>query len=113
VSPTDPEQIEALVSLASLPRLHVKISHTWALSEQEYPWPDVHKLVTTLVSAFGADRCMFATDWPVCMMPAWPGGGATYAQTVQLAKEEYAKLLPPDDLAMLLGGTAHKIWFRS
>ena len=30
------------------------------------------ELVKRVVSAFGASRCMFATDWPVCMMPTWP-----------------------------------------
>lgn len=111
VCPKDPEQIQALLSLAALPGVHVKISHTWALSEEGYPWADVHPLVETVVRAFGASRCMFASDWPVCMMPAWPGGDASYSETVSLAREEYGKLLHPDEMAMLLGGTAEKIWF--
>ena len=111
VPPSDEAQIENLLGLAALPKVHVKISHTWALSTQEYPWSDAQQLVRKVVQAFGAERCMFASDWPVCMMPSWPGGNTSYADTVKLATAEYAKFLSEDDLSRILGGTAASIWF--
>ena len=111
VPPSDEAQIENLLGLAALPKVHVKISHTWALSTQEYPWSDAQQLVKKVVEAFGAERCMFASDWPVCMMPSWPGGNTSYADTVKLATAEYAKFLSEDDLSRILGGTAASIWF--
>jgi hypothetical protein len=57
------------------------VSHTWAIgTEREYPWADGLALARRVVSAFGTKRSMFATDWPVCTRPVWPGGGATYDQ---------------------------------
>jgi len=81
VPPTDEEQIAALLGLKTLPNLYVKISHTWAISaEGAYPWSDGVGLARRVVTAFGAERAMFASDWPVCTRPAWPGGGAAYEQ---------------------------------
>jgi len=113
VSLSDSAQIESLLALAALPKVHVKISHTWALSEQGYPWSDAQTLVKKVVVAFGAKRCMFASDWPVCMMPAWPGGDTNYADTVKLAKDEYKQFLSSEDLKLVLGGTAASIWFEN
>jgi len=55
---------------------------------------------------------MFASDWPVCQMPSWPGGNTDYATTVKLAKEEYS-FLSEGDRQKLLGGNAMKIWFST
>jgi len=112
VSISDTTQVEALLALAALPKVYIKISHTWALSNQGYPWSDAQGLVEKVVSVFGAKRCMFATDWPVCMMPSWPGGDTNYAETVKLAKDEYKNILSPEDLQLVLGGTAASIWFK-
>ena len=39
------------------------------------------------------------------------GGNTTYADTVRLAKEEYATFLSAEELELILGGTAADIWF--
>eukprot|EP00802_Teleaulax_amphioxeia_P018272 Tamp_18463.p1 GENE.Tamp_18463~~Tamp_18463.p1 ORF type:complete len:298 (-),score=75.18 Tamp_18463:429-1265(-) len=111
VSPADPVQIDNLLGLAALAKVYVKLSHTWALSTQEYPWTDAQELVQKVVAAFGANRCMVATDWPVCMMPSWPGGNTSHGAAVKLAREEYAKFLSEPELAAVLSGTAASIWF--
>ncbi|EKX47082.1 hypothetical protein GUITHDRAFT_106995 [Guillardia theta CCMP2712] len=108
VPPSDDQQIDELLSLASSPNVLVKISHVWAISTGQYPWSDAIR--DEVVRRFGPDRCMFASDWPVCKMPTWPGGNTSYDMTVKLAKEEY-KFLTEDELAWILGGTASSIWF--
>ena len=35
-----PEELDKLIALRRHPKLFVKISHTWSLSEQPYPWLD-------------------------------------------------------------------------
>jgi predicted TIM-barrel fold metal-dependent hydrolase len=55
VSPSDQAQIDNLLGLAALPKVFVKISHTWALSTQDYPWMDAQHLVKTVIAKFGAN----------------------------------------------------------
>lgn len=108
VAPSDERQVTALLALAELSNVYVKVSHTWAIgTEREYPWADGLALARRVVSAFGTKRSMFATDWPVCTRPVWPGGGATYDQVVRLAQEE----LLDSKSGELLGGTASALFF--
>ena len=44
-NPKDEVGIGQLLDLARFPRAYVKISHTWGLSEEPYPWKDTHDLV--------------------------------------------------------------------
>jgi L-fuconolactonase len=49
--------------------------------------------------AFGADRVMFGSDWPVCLL------AATYAQVTQLI-EDYVRALSAADREKVFGGNA-------
>src|ERR1700684_1310482 len=52
--PVDPpEQLEMLVALVRYPRVFVKISHTWSLSKESYPWLDSQRLGKGLFEPFG------------------------------------------------------------
>lgn len=101
--PGDPSQIGQLLDLARYPRVFVKISHTWAISRQEYPWGDTHDLVQRVHQAFGANRIMWGTDWPVCL------GRATYSQTLNVVRNEMT-FFAPNDLEWVLGKTALRLW---
>ena len=51
-SPIDrPRELEKLLALARYPKVFVKISHTWSLSRQPYPYPDTHAQVKRLYDA--------------------------------------------------------------
>ena len=43
--PDRPDLVALLLDLARYPRVYVKISHTWSLSREAYPWRDTHDLV--------------------------------------------------------------------
>lgn len=101
--PDDGEGLDILLGLAGFPRVYVKISHTWSISKQEYPWADTHDLVRKVHQAFGADRIMWGTDWPVCL------GRATYAQTLSVVRDEMT-FFTPEDLEWVLGKTALRLW---
>src|SRR5262245_40147786 len=58
-------ELEKIVVLKRYPNLFVKISHTWSISREPYPWLDAQEHVKTLYHAFGPQRLMWATDWPI------------------------------------------------
>ena len=60
-----PAELEKLIALKRYPNVFVKISHTWSLSKQPYPWLDAQEHVKRLHQAFGPQRLMWATDWPI------------------------------------------------
>lgn len=101
--PDNPDEIQQLLDLARYPRVYVKISHTWAISRQSYPWSDTHDLVERVYQTYGADRIMWSTDWPVCL------SNATYAQTLSSVRDEMG-FFTPEDLAWVLGKTALRLW---
>lgn len=57
----------------------------------------------TVLSAFGADRLMFGTDWPVCTL------SASYAEVVAVARALTAGLSPVERAAVF-GGTARRVY---
>jgi L-fuconolactonase len=54
-------------------------------------------------SAFGVDRLMFGSDWPVCLL------AATYGQVKELI-EDYVKGFSQTDKDKLFGGTASRFY---
>lgn len=102
-SPRDEDQVHKLLDLARFPRVFVKISHTWSISREGYPWKDTHGMVERVVRAFGADRCMWGTDWPVCLSKT------PYAQTLKVVRDEMG-FLSLADREWVLGRTALRLW---
>ena len=96
-------RILKLLDKARYPRVYVKISHTWSISKQDYPWRDAHDLVKRVYHAFGAERITWGTDWPVCLR--W----TTYAQTLSVVRDEM-DFFTPQDREWVLGKTALKLW---
>jgi L-fuconolactonase len=99
----DPGEIRALLDLARYPRVYVKISHTWSISRQDYPWRDAHDLVKRVYQAFGGQRIMWGTDWPMC--ERW----TTYARTLSVVRDEM-DFFAAEDREWVLGKTALRLW---
>lgn len=102
-SPEDPNKLQLLLDLAQFPRVYVKISHTWSISQADYPWIDTHEMVKRVYHTFGGSRIMWGTDWPVCL------GKATYAQTLSVVKDKM-DFFTPEDREWVLGKTALQLW---
>ncbi len=98
-----PQELEKLIALARYPRVFVKISHTWSISRQPYPWLDAQEHVKRLHAVYGPRRLMWASDWPVDL--AW----TTYDKTLSVVRDEM-KFLTADDKAWVLGKTAQQVW---
>ncbi|HLJ91643.1 MAG TPA: amidohydrolase family protein [Gemmataceae bacterium] len=99
----EPEKLEKLLNLARYPRVFVKISHLWGLSKQPYPYRDTFDQVKRLYDAFGPQRLMWGTDWPVVER------SCGYAKAVALYRDEIP-FFTAEDRRWILGGTALKLW---
>lgn len=64
---------------------------------------DMRPYLDVVFEAFGADRLMFGSDWPVCLL------AGRYARVLELI-ERYAEQIPADDRARVLGGTATRFY---
>jgi predicted TIM-barrel fold metal-dependent hydrolase len=98
-----PPELEKLIALRRYPRVFVKISHAWSLSKQPYPYLDAQELVKRLYGAYGPQRLMWATDWPVIE------AHATYAQALTLVRDDM-KFLNAEDKRWMLSKTIERVW---
>jgi predicted TIM-barrel fold metal-dependent hydrolase len=98
-----PAELEKLIALKRYPNLFVKISHTWSISKQPYPWLDAQDFVKRLHQAYGPERLMWATDWPIVE------GHSTYAKALSVVRDEM-KFLNGDDLHWILSKTIERVW---
>ncbi len=100
---TGSETINRLLGLARYPRVNVKISHTWTVSAQRYPWEDTHAAVEQTYQAFGPRRIMWGTDWPVCL------SNTEYDRPLPSVRDEMT-FITDEDMEWVLGKTALQLW---
>jgi len=98
-----PEQLEKLIALKRYPNVFVKISHTWSISKQPYPWLDAQQYVKRLYDAYGPQRLMWATDWPI--LETW----TTYDKALSVVRDEM-KFLNAKDKEWMLSKTVERVW---
>jgi predicted TIM-barrel fold metal-dependent hydrolase len=98
-----PEELEKLIALARYPRVFVKISHTWSISRQPYPWLDAQEYVRRLHAVFGPQRLMWASDWPVDL------GWTTYDKALSVVRDDM-KFLNTEDKSWMLAKTVERVW---
>jgi predicted TIM-barrel fold metal-dependent hydrolase len=98
-----PEQLEMLLALARYPRVFVKISHLWSISRQAYPWLDAQEYARRCYDAFGPQRLMWGTDWPVCKQ--W----TSYEDTVRVFRDDM-KFLNAEDKSWIMSKTVERVW---
>ncbi|WP_213878716.1 amidohydrolase family protein [Pseudomonas sp. dw_358] len=55
---------QALLALAGHGRTYVKLSGLSKFSRQPYPYADGQPYLQALLEAFGAEHCMWGSDWP-------------------------------------------------
>ncbi len=103
-SPLDhPEQLNMLIALKRYPKVFVKVSHTWSLSKQPYPYPDSQAQVKRLYDAFGPKRLMWGTDWPLVE------GFCGYGKALAVVRDEM-KFLNDEDKSWMLSKTVERVW---
>lgn len=98
-----PQELEKLLALARYPHVFVKISHMWSISRQPYPWLDAQEYARRVYDAFGPQRLMWGTDWPVCK--AW----TTYDKTLSVVRDDMS-FLNEEDKSWILSKTVERVW---
>src|SRR6185295_11200925 len=96
--------IENLKAAAKFPNVHCKLSGM--VTEADWKgWTaaDLKPYVQAALEAFGPDRCMYGSDWPVCLL------AAPYAKQ-HLALKEALGPLSDADQAKIFGATAEKFY---
>ena len=95
---------KALAPAADYPNVTCKLSGLvteaeWTAWTAEQLEPYVNKVLEW----FGPERCLFGSDWPVCLL------ASGYARTVGVVMDDLAAR-PPAARAAVLGGTAARFW---
>ena len=99
----DPAALAKLLALARYPRVFVKITHLWSLSRQQHPFADTYAMVARVRDAFGSQRIMGGTDWPI--KPEL----ASYEQRLAIYRQELP-FLNAQERADVLSRTAERVW---
>ena len=97
--------VSKVVELARHPNLHAKLTFMPTGSAEEYPFRDMHDACKLFIEAFGPERCVWGSDFPVEL---WCPK-VTYEQHLRIFRDHLG--LTPDELAAVLGGTAERLWF--
>ena len=103
---------EALLSLADLPNVHVKLSAFFRLSAALPPHRDLEARVAALVAAFGARRLLWGSDFPFVII----GGntptdaGCSYAQASAQLGSWSVPGLDDDAYRAIMGGNAQRLF---
>lgn len=99
----EPKELQKLLALHRFPKVYVKISHSWSLSSQPYPYLDSQRQIKTLYDTFGPKRLMAGTDWPIVKKYC------TYAQAIDLARK-HIPFFNSEDKRWICGLTAEQVW---
>jgi L-fuconolactonase len=99
---TDLGQLARIRDLSAIHGLHIKLSGMYALSPAGFPYEDVWPWAEAVVSAFGADRTLWASDWPLSME------SASHADLLALV--DRLPFLDGPARTAILGGTARALW---
>jgi L-fuconolactonase len=94
----------AIHAVAQFPNLYCKISGMVTEADWHKWKPDHFKVyIDTVVEAFGANRILFGSDWPVCLV------AASYEQTIGIVRDYFAQF-SKDEQAAFFGGNAIKFY---
>jgi L-fuconolactonase len=62
--PAEPwADVPQVPALASHPNVRIKMTGSYTLSHEPFPYNDIWDPVTRIIDAFGFDHCMWGTDW--------------------------------------------------
>ena len=76
---------------------------THGLRRQPYPWLDAQEYVKRLYTAYGPQRLMWGTDWPVHERYT------KYGRTLSVVRDDM-KFLNDDDKNWILSKTVERVW---
>ena len=91
-------------ALAAHPRLMCKISGMVTEAGADWTADRIRPYLQHVAHAFGPERLVFGSDWPVCTI------AADYGSVVHLAQSLLGEIFPGDDLTQIFGGNAKRFY---
>jgi L-fuconolactonase len=102
--PRDLEWEQAMGGFSHLPNVMCKVSGLVTEADWKGWTPDeLASYVRRAVGWFGAERCMFGSDWPVCLL------AATYEQVMEAARYSLRELTKAE-IEGVFGGNAIRVF---
>lgn len=97
----DPQWASEIRQLSEHPNLYCKVSGM-VTETDEFKWEqrDFSQFLRLVTDAFGTDRLMFGSDWPVCLL------AASYSEVHAIIKDFYSA----PDLAKVMGENAVRFY---
>jgi L-fuconolactonase len=104
--PIPPPTLSIVCDLARYRAVHVMFSGEYAFSERDFPYPDLNGVVRAIYESYGAERMLWASDYP------WIKQQPGYGPQLGLV-DHYLPDIRPAERAAIMGGTAaHLFAFR-
>lgn len=97
--------LAAVLRLSRFKNLHAKLTFLPTGSEGGYPCQDMHDACLRVIDAFGAERCVWGSDFPNHL---WTPK-VSYAEHLRIFLKELS--LSEHDREQILGETANRLWF--
>ena len=95
--PVPPEpfaDLDAVLSLAELDNVVIKISGACTLSHEPFPYPDIWEPLRRIFDAYGIERCMWGTDWTRAVnLLTYEQGVEAFRVTDELSESERSVLM--------------------
>ena len=104
-SADDPTSVDTVLELSRFQNLFLKLSHVVSGTSQGYPFVDMHEGIRKMIQAFGADRCMWGSNFPC---EHWLKK-ATYAEHLDVFRKEIG--LSEAEQQALFVETPERVWF--
>ena len=99
-------KVQKVIELARYPNLYAKLTFIATGSVERYPFRDMHDACRRFIDAFGPERCVWGSDFP---LELW-APKASYARQLEVFQKELG--LTQAEQAAILGETAEGLWFR-
>jgi L-fuconolactonase len=98
-----PPTLDTVRRLAPYEGVHVMFSGAYAFSSEAFPFSDLTGVVTTLYESYGAERMMWASDYP------WIKEAPGYEAQLNLV-DHYLPKLTAGERQAVMGGTAARLF---
>jgi len=93
----------AFFQCGRLPNCYAKVSCHGEFSHRPYPWADLREFQKLTLEAYGAERLMWGSNYPMLM------DRFSYTERLDVVRRELP-FLTEDERALMLGGTALALW---
>lgn len=101
--PIPPPTLPTVLELARYDTVHVMFSGEYAFSREDFPYFDVADVVRAIYGAYGADRMLWASDYP------WIKQQPGYEPQLHLV-DHYLPDIRPQERSAIMGGTAARLF---